>query len=56
MHAWYATLWSHGPQEATHPTAAEIAALNDANPKLLAWLIERSNELLDTYRGVEKKT
>lgn len=55
VYAWYAKLWSYGPAEALHPTAAETLQLNEGNPKFLAWLIRRSNEILDGYRGVEKK-
>ena len=54
VYAWYAELWSQGPQGTTW-TVEELAELDQTNPKLLAWLIGRSKELLDEYRGAEKK-
>jgi hypothetical protein len=52
--AWYARLWSQGP-EGTHWTAEELAGMAQQNPKLLAWLLKRSKELLDGYRSAEKR-
>jgi hypothetical protein len=54
VHTWYAELWSHGP-EGTHWTVDELDVLRLDNPNLLNWLIARSNEMLDGYRGAEKK-
>jgi hypothetical protein len=52
--AFFARLWSQGPQE-THWELAELIELDQSNPRLLQWMIARSNEMLDNYRGAEKK-
>lgn len=54
VHAWYAALWSEGKED-TRWTAEELAEMKKKNPNLLNWLTGRSNELLDFYRGAEKK-
>lgn len=53
VYAWYAQLWSAGPEE-TRWTVGEIAELDEQNPQLLKWLFEQTKTLLDTYGRAEK--
>jgi hypothetical protein len=53
--AFFEKIWAKGPETSFHPTAAEMGEINKENPKLLAWLMDRSCELLDHYIGAEKK-
>ena len=58
MIAWYAELWSQGPEE-THINADDIRAMleafNDTDPGLWPWLTGRSLEMIIEHRQAEKK-
>jgi hypothetical protein len=56
IYAWYAKMWSYGPEDGMHPSVDEIEQMNEANPNFLTWLKTRTGEVLDTYRGAEKKS
>jgi hypothetical protein len=54
---WYAEVWSQGP-EGTHWSVEEVRELwessRDTDPRLWAWLVARTSELIREHR-VKKK-
>lgn len=56
MFGWYAELWSKGVAAETHWTAEEVQALNEQDPTLFTWLMQRSAQLMNERRLVEKKS
>lgn len=53
--AWFAELWSQGPDPATHWTVEQIDALDGTDPRLVHWLTESSLALLTEFGEVKKK-
>ena len=56
--AWFAAIWSAGPDAARHWTAEDVAALdaNETDPALGAWLRARTWEAIRDHRRGQKKT
>ena len=55
IYAWYAALWSQGPDPATHWTADELEQMDAANPSLYDWLCRQSWALIDGHGADTKK-
>jgi hypothetical protein len=53
-YAWYAKLWSQGPEE-TRWEAAEIEKMDEENPAFLEWLIVQSWARVEQFRVDTKK-
>ena len=54
MYAWFAEIWSQGPDE-THVSAEEIAAWDAQAPAFVEWLTTRTWDMLAEHRARRKK-
>ena len=52
---WFAQLWSQHPDAESHWTVAEIEQVNEHDPALYKWLVQRSALMIDTFRADKKK-
>jgi len=55
VYAWFAELWSQHPDPDLHWTADELAEMNERDPALYRWLINRSVSMIDTFQVDKKK-
>ena len=59
LKAWFASVWSQGPDE-THWSEEDIGALlehsNETDPGLWSWLVEQTMRLIGEHRKRQKKT
>ncbi len=59
-HEIMATLWSQGPDAATHWTAEDVARLieekRETDPALYPWLREQTFAMIGAYRNAQKKS
>ena len=54
MLAWYAEIWSQGPQD-THWTVDELRMLEQADPSFLSWMIARTWQARAEHMEQKKK-
>lgn len=47
---WYVQIWSQGVAD-THWSVEELEEIDQADPKLMAWMLTRTQELLDVKKG-----